>query len=121
MENNLLQSYRMLFMMVEATLLALAYALFQKGLRMLAPVVIGLLVVIAWVIVCKAKANDVDRWARIIITFKPIINENWFDYLEPKIKLPGGRIARLLFNYFIPILVVLLWIFILCSAPYCTY
>lgn len=112
MENSLLQSYRTLFMMVEAILLALGFVLLQAygGAGILVPAIIGWIVAVIWVIMCEAKGKDVDRWMERIISLQPVTGTAWFEYLKPGVKLPGGRIARYLFNYAIPLVIVVLWV-----------
>ena len=112
MENSLLQSYRTLFMMVEAALLALGFVLLQvyEGAGILFPAIIGWIVAIIWVIICEAKGKDVDTWMKRIISLQPATGTDWFEYLKPGVKFPGGRIARYLFNYGIPLVIVVLWV-----------
>ncbi len=100
MENSLLQNYRMLFMMMEAALLAFAYAFGDKSIAV--PVIgwevpiiwigagFGWAVVGVWIRACEAKGKDVDRWMARIRGFQslvekdwPIACQGWFDYLEP--------------------------------------
>ena len=117
-ENSLLQSYRMLFMMTEAALLALGYVLLEvyEGAWILVPGIIGWIIALIWVVICAAKARDVDRWMNRIVELQAIVEKDWFDYLKPGAKLSGGRVARYLFNYIMPLLVAVLWIFIVLFA-----
>ena len=107
MENSLLQTYRVLFMMVEAALLALAYVL--KGPWVWVGAAFGWSVVGIWIRTCEAKGGDVDRWMEQIRGFQSVVGKGWFDYLKPGVKWSGGRIARILFNKVIPILIAVLW------------
>jgi len=140
MENSLLQSYRMLFTMVEAALLALTYVLLVPAIKepkqlwmIWVAAGFGWGVVIAWIMICKAKGKDVDRWTDRILGFQPkiekewsIIGKGWFDYLKPEVpkswfkhptlwfkflwvQFKGGRVARILFNWIIPLLMAGLW------------
>ncbi len=116
MENSLLQSYRMLFLMLEAALLALGFVVFQiGGAWILVPAVIGWIVALIWVIICEAKGKDVDRWMNRIVSLQSVTRTDWFEYLKPGVKFSGGRLARYLFNYAIPLVIVLLWVFIVMS------
>ncbi len=141
MENSLLQGYRMLFMMVEAALLALAYALLVPLVRdtkefwmIWVAAVVGWLVAIIWGVICHYKGKDVDRWRDRILGFQSItekdwsvVGKGWFDYPKPevpknwfkhpslwfkslRVQFQGGAIARYIFNYIIPAVVVGLWI-----------
>ncbi len=128
MENSLLQSYRMLFMMVEAALLALGFMLLDlnDGAWIWAPATIGFIVAIIWGVICHYKAKDVDHWRDWITNPKSVVGNNCFDYLKPevpkswfkslKIQFKGGRVARWIFNYIMPGLVFLLWIFVVVRA-----
>jgi len=64
MENSLLQSYRSVFLTLEAACIALAFASHQfflsRGIVSLGFVGVG--AAILWILVCYAKAQDVDRW-----------------------------------------------------------
>jgi hypothetical protein len=121
MENSLLQSYRVLFMMVEAALLALGFMLLElyEGAWIWAPASSGFIVAVLWGIICHYKGKDVDEWRDRIINLKSAVGNDWFEYLKPGVKFPGGRIARWIFNYIIPGLVFLLWIFITVRAVLC--
>ena len=112
MENSLLQSYRTLFMMAEAALLALGFVLLQvyEGAGILFPAIIGWIVALIWVIICEAKGKDVDRWMKRIVSLQSATGTAWFEYLKPGVKFSGGRIARYLFNYVIPLVIVVLWV-----------
>jgi len=112
MENSLLQSYRTLFMMVEAVLLALGFVLLQvyEGAGILFPAIIGWIVALIWVIICEAKGKDVDRWMKRIVSLQSATGTDWFEHLKPGVKFSGGRIARYLFNYVIPLVIVVLWV-----------
>jgi len=147
MENSLLQSYRMLFLMVEAALLALAYVLLvplvkdTKEFWMIwVAASLGWGIVIAWIMMCEAKGRDVDRWRDRIVRLQPIIEnrwsvvgKGWFDYLKPEVpkswfkhlslwfkslwvQFQGGRLARILFNYVIPIIMAGLWVIVVCCV-----
>ncbi len=116
MENSLLQSYRMLFLMLEAALLALGFVVFQiGGAWILVPAVIGWIVALIWVIICEAKGKDVDRWMNRIVSLQSVTGTDWFEYLKPGVKFSGGRLARYLFNYAIPLVIIVLWVFIVMS------
>ena len=117
MENSLLQSYRTLFMMVEAALLALGFVLLEvyEGTGILFLAVISWLVILIWVIICEAKGKDVDRWMNRIVSLQSVTGTDWFEYLKPGVKFSGGRLARYLFNYAIPLVIIVLWVFIVMS------
>ena len=110
MENSLLQSYRVLFMMVEAALLGLGFVL--DGAWILAPCIIGCTVAVTWILVCEFKKRDVDRCRDRIIELESLLGEDWLKYLKRGFSPSGGNIARYIFNYVIPILIVALWIFV---------
>ena len=125
MENSLLQSYRMLFMMVEAVLLALAYVLLVplKGPLIWVAASLGWGIVAIWITICEAKGRDVDRWMKRIVGFQSIVEKDWsivgkdwFDYLKLGVKLPGGRLARILFNWITPLSIAGLWILVVRAA-----
>ena len=116
MENSLLQSYRLLFMAIEAALFALGFVLLQiyqgKGLWWIA--IFGWLVAILWGIMCYFKAKDIDRWRnRLLKVVGKVGLSEWFEYLKPGFKFAGGRIIRWVFNYLMPLLVIGLWVFLL--------
>ncbi|GAI04089.1 unnamed protein product, partial [marine sediment metagenome] len=102
----------------EAALLALGFLLLEvfKGAWILVPAIIGWVVAIVWILVCEAKGKDVDRWMKRVIGFQLMVGKDWFDYLKPGVKLSGGRVTRFLFNYMIPCLIAVLWIFVVHSA-----
>ena len=143
MENSLLQSYRMLFLMVEAALLALAYVLriplieeFKQFWMIWVAASLGWGIVIAWIMICEAKGKDVNKWRDRILGFQSItekdwsvVGKGWFDYLKPEVpkswfkhpslwfkslwvQFQGGRVARILFNYVIPIIMAGLWVIV---------
>ena len=114
MENSLLQSYRALFMMVEAALLGLGFVLVQffNGAWILVLSIIGCIVIVIWILVCEFKKRDVDRCRNRIIELKSLAGEDWLKYLKRGFSPSGGNIARYIFNYVIPILIVGLWIFV---------
>ena len=136
MENSLLQSYRMLFLMVEAALLALAYVLriplieeFKQFWMIWVAASLGWGIVIAWIMICEAKGKDVNKWRDRILGFQSItekdwsvVGKGWFDYLKPEVpkswfkslwvQFQGGRLARILFNYVIPIIMAGLWVIV---------
>ena len=135
MENSLLQSYRMLFMMVEAALLALGFMLLElyEGAWIWAPATCGWAAAIIWGIICHYKGKDVNKWRNRILELKPKIARDWFDYLKLKVpkdwfkhptqwpkylwvQFQGGGIARYIFNYIIPGLLFLLWVFMVVRA-----
>ena len=115
MENSLLQSYRALFMMVEAALLALGFALIQyyKGVGILFPGIAGFITLVTWALVCEAKKRDVDRCRDRIIELQSRVGEEWSNYLQRRFSLSGGNTARYIFNYVIPVLIAGLWIFLI--------
>lgn len=115
MENSLLQSYRALFMMVEAALLALGFVLIQyyKGAGILFPGIAGFITIVTWVLVCEAKKRDVDRCRDRIIELQSRVGEEWSNYLKRRFSLLGGNTARYIFNYVIPVLIAGLWIFLI--------
>jgi hypothetical protein len=121
MENTLLQSYRALFLAVEATLIAAAFALIQlrrdEGILAIWIVmlgIVGLIIGIMWVIVCTAKGKDVDRWRDLLLqTTKAGNLKNCFSYMKSGFSLAGGRVARYWFNWIMPILIIILWIALL--------
>ena len=117
-ENSLLQSYRMLFMMLEATLLASGFVLLEvfEGSWIIVPAIAGWIVAPIWSIACHAKGRDVDKWMKHIEGLRSILGRDWFDYLKSGAKLTGGRVARYLFNFVMPLLIVVLWIFIVVAA-----
>ena len=116
-ENTLLQSYRMLFMMVEAALLALGYVLLAfGGVWIWLAAGCGWAVAIIWGIICHYKGKDVDEWRDRIVNLQSVVGNDWFEYLKPGVKFPGGRIARYIFNYIIPGLLFLLWVFVVVRA-----
>lgn len=115
MENSLLQSYRMLFLGLEAALIAARFALIRsdEGGDTLGIGVAGLVVGIIWVIVCHAKGNDVNRWR------KHLLDETgggdlkgYFSYMKSGFSLAGGEVARCWFNWIMPILIIALWIWV---------
>jgi len=116
MENSLLQSYRVLFMAIEAALFALGFVLLQiyqsKGLWWIA--ILGWLVAILWGIMCYFKSKDIDRWRnRLLKVAGKVGLSEWFEYLKPGFKFAGGQIIRWVFNYLMPLLVIGLWVFLL--------
>ena len=126
-ENSLLQSYRALFMAVEAALFGFGYALFiHPGVRWMTlfPAIFAWAVVGMWIGTCKAKGGDVDRWMERIRGFQSIVKKDWsivgkgwFDYLKPGVKWSGGGIARILFNYVILISIAVVWGFVVRLPP----
>ena len=76
MENSLLQSYRMLFTMVEAALFALVLLKVFEGTWIWAPAICGWLVAITWGIISHYKGKDVDRWRDRILGFQSIIEKD---------------------------------------------
>ncbi len=113
MENSLLQSYRALFLALEAALIAAAFALIrlyeEKGI--LGVGIAGLVIGVMWIIVCHAKGNDVDKWRDCLLEVtKEGDLQGYFSYMESGFSLAGGRVARYWFNWIMPILIIALWI-----------
>jgi len=113
MENSLLQSYRALFLALEAALIAAAFALIRLyeekcilGVGIARSVIGGM-----WIIVCHAKGNDVDKWRDCLLEVtKEGDLQGYFSYMESGFSLAGGRVARYWFNWIMPILIIALWI-----------
>jgi len=116
MENSLLQSYRTLFLALEAALIAAGFALIQlfgeKGMVWVG--IAGLAVGVIWIVVCHAKGKDVDEWrGRLLQATQKGDLQGYFSYMESGFRLAGGRIARYWFNWIMPILIIGLWIWIM--------
>ena len=117
MENSLLQSYRALFIAIEAALLASALVLpqFFGGDIIISKIVnlvsvIGLVVGVMWIIVCCSKGEDVDKWGKQIKSETNTDLYNYFSYMWSGFGLTGGRVARWWFNVVMPLLIIALWI-----------
>ena len=116
MENSLLQSYRALFLALEAALIAAAFTLIQlfeeKGIVGVG--IAGLVIGVMWIIVCHAKGNDVDKWRnRLLEVTKEGDIQGYFSYMKSGFSLAGGRFVRYWFNWIMPILIILLWIWVI--------
>ena len=116
MENSLLQAYRNLFLGLEGALLAawfaLVYLLKERGILLLILAIVGLIVGASWIVVCKAKGDDVDKWRKCLLTKTGKNVKRHFSYMESKFSLVGGNIARHWFNTAMPILIIMLWIWL---------
>ncbi len=113
MENSLLQSYRTLFLGLETALFAAVFASFQvferKGVIEIG--IGGLVVGLMWMIICHAKARDVDEWMNYLTN--QAVLKGCFAYMKSGFSLAGGRLARYWFNWVNPLLVMALWILVL--------
>ena len=123
MENSLLQSYRALFLALEAALIAAGFALIRLsegksivgvGIAGLVIGIAGLVISVMWIIVCHAKGNDVDKWRdRLLEVTKEGDIQGYFSYVKSGFSLAGGRVARYWFNWIMPVLIILLWIWVI--------
>ena len=123
MENSLLQSYRALFLALEAALIAAGFALIRLsegksivgvGIAGLVIGIAGLVISVMWIIVCHAKGNDVDKWRdRLLEVTKEGDLLGHFFYMKSGFSLAGGRVARYWFNLIMPILIIVLWIWVI--------
>jgi len=113
MENSLLQSYRTLFLAIEAALFAANFALNQfSAEKFITGIEIaGLIIGFMWIIVCHAKGKDVDKWKTLLL--EETEKEDCFSYMESRFSLAGGKVARYWFNWIMPVLVILLWVYIM--------
>lgn len=114
MENSLLQSYRALFIAIEAALFAVAFGLIKlfvnKGGELVGLGLGGLVIGIMWIIVCHAKGKEVDGWRDQLTTAARQARVGCFSYLESGFGLRAGRVARYWFNWIMPILIIGIWI-----------
>lgn len=112
MENSLLQSYRALFIAIEAALIAMAFGLStlfdNKWIELVG--LGGLVIGIMWIIVCHAKGKEVDGWRDQLTTAARQARVGCFSYLESGFGLGAGRVARCWFNWIMPILIMWIWI-----------
>lgn len=116
MENSLLQSYRALFLALEAALIAAGFALigFSEEKSIVGVGIAGLVIGVMWIIVCHAKGNDVDQWRDSLLEMtKEGDLQGYFSYMKSGLSLVGGRVARYWFNWIMPILVIVLWIWVI--------
>ena len=115
MENSLLQSYRALFIGIEAVLLASAFALTKAednvGNILTWLAVAGLVIGVFWIVVCESKAKDVDRWMKYLT--KGAKEMRFFSYMRKGCSLQGGRLARYWFNLVMPVSIMALWIWMI--------
>ena len=116
MENSLLQSYRMLFIAIETILFGAAFAsieLLEEKVVLWIIGGFGLVVGFMWIIVCHAKGRDVDKWRNRLLTETQRGNlKGCFSYMESRLGLAGGKVARYWFNWIMPFLIIGLWIWI---------
>ena len=116
MENSLLQSYRALFMAIEGALIASAITLIKlfEGSGIVLVGLAGLVIGIMWIIVCDAKGKDVDRWRDLLLKVaKKARMYRYFSYMESGFSLAGGRIARYWFNWIMPILIMVFFVWLM--------
>jgi len=117
MENSLLQSYRALFIGIEAALLASAFALSRLDMAMAEKVwmvgAAGLAFCAFWIIVCAAKGKDVDKWMKYLT--EEAKEKEFFSYMKAGLTFQGGRFARHWFNEAMPSLIIALWIWMIIS------
>ncbi len=116
MENSLLQSYRTLFLGIEAGLLTVAFALLQfRVIHAMSTItilgVVGLVFCGCWIVVCRAKGADVDGWMRHLTEISA--EKGHFKYMKEGLGFQGGRFARHWFNEVMPSCVIGLWIWVL--------
>ncbi len=117
MENSLLQSYRALFIGIETVLLASAFALSRPNIAMVEEVwvfgVVGLALCALWIVVCRAKSKDVDKWMKYLT--EEAMEKEFFSYMKAGWVFRGGRFARPWFNEVMPSLIIALWIWMIIS------
>ncbi len=117
MENSLLQSYRALFIGIEAALLASAFALsrLDTAEKVWMVGVAGLALCASWIVVCRAKGKDVDEWMKYLT--KEAEGKEFFSYMEASFTLQfqGGRFAHHWFNEAMPSLIIGLWVWMIIS------
>lgn len=116
MENSLLQSYRALFLALEAALIAAGFALirFSAEKGTMAVGIGGIIIGLMWIAVCHAKGNDVDRWRdRLLDVTKKGDLEGCFSYMKSGFSFAGGRVARYWFNSIMPALIIAAWSWVL--------
>lgn len=116
MENSLLQSYRALFIGIEAALLASAFAFIKLKVWnvLLGVSIAGLIINGMWIATCVFKGKDVDKWMNYLRENSQGTDlQGQFDYMKSGITFEGGRIARHWFNEVMPGLIIALWTFFL--------
>jgi len=136
-QDSLLQSYRALFLGIEAVLFGLAYVLYQSRNEALIwlPAMIGIIFSFLWIFVCSHRGCMIDQLKKEL---KKLTNgqtgdlKRWFELSYGKasseeclrIKKLGNLIGtykgpsekwipRVCFNLFFPIFAISLWIWIL--------
>ena len=121
-ETQLLQTYRMIFLALQAILFAGAFALprvYEMGMMhvvlMTGITLIGLLFLIMWIFVCKKRSSRAEKWRDEITNLTTTENspEDKFKVLCQKDQsLFWMRIG---FNFLMPVFLILGWFSLYCG------
>lgn len=110
-QDALLQSYRILFLTLEAILFALAFALLSIGLERFLwfPVLFGILFSILWIIICNHRGWIIDQIKK---EAENLVNNTRLERLFKKAyRMPGEKtVPRFTFNILLPLIAVVLWL-----------
>lgn len=119
--DSVLQSYRMIFIGLEAILFGFALALMELDTGIWAQWIVavaGIICGVSWILVCGHRGKLVWRWRAKLLTTVRGIEEGRFLKRIWKIETKNGKmtkmtdvhfIARILFNWVLPIILIVGW------------
>ena len=120
-DDSLLQSYRLIFMALEAILFGFALALFKGHTIIVSCVaVVGIFCGILWICTCHHRGREVWAWRDKALS--ALANTEIGQFLAERWKGANRRgenmtfmhgLTRIVLNYLFPAIVIVIWILIL--------